>query len=102
MGVAWNKILEPVGLAGDERITRDGMLAITERMEGRKAQSRRPVENGGRTGGEKVALAGVLVKPRGHDAELAADVERETCDGECANNSEQTGKRRGIGYLEVR
>ena len=66
-------------------------------MEVTKDQSRRPVENGGRTGDAKVALAGVAVKPRGSGAELAADVEREGCDGEPARNSEKTGKRRGIG-----
>ena len=68
-------------------------------MEATKDQSRRPVENGGRTGGEKVELAGVVVKPGGSGAELAADVEREACDNERANNSEQTGERRGIGSL---
>ena len=66
-------------------------------MEPTKDENRRPVENGGRTGDEKVALAGVMVEPRGSGAELAADVEREACDGEPARNSEPTGKRRGIG-----
>jgi len=66
-------------------------------MEGRKDQSRRLVESGGRTNDEKVSLAGVGMKPRAGGAELAADVEREACDGERANHSEQTGERRGIG-----
>ena len=84
-------------LAGDDRVSGDGKLALAERMEARKDESRRPVENGGPTGDEKVELAGVVVKPRGSGAELAADVEREACDGEPARNSEPTGKRRGIG-----
>ncbi len=66
-------------------------------MEPRKDENRRPVENGGRTGNKTVALAGVGMKPRAGGAELAADVEREACEVERANNSEQTGERRGIG-----
>ena len=50
-------------------------------MEATKDQSRRAVENGERTGGEKVKLAGVEMKPRGSGADLAADVEREAFDG---------------------
>ena len=53
-------------------------------MEATKDQSRRPVENGERTGDEKVELAGVAAQPRGSGAELAADVEREASDGEDA------------------
>ena len=96
-GETWNKNLETVGLAENDRITRDRKLASTERMEATKDENRRPVESRGRTGDEKVAHAGVVVKLRGSGAELAADVEREACDGEHARNSEQTGKRRGIG-----
>ena len=66
-------------------------------MEVTKDESRRPVESRGRTGDEKVELAGVVVKPRGSGADIAADVERAACDGERANSSEQTGERRGIG-----
>ena len=66
-------------------------------MEVTKDENRRPVESRGRTGDEKVALAGVAVIPRGSGAELAADVEREACNGRDANHSEQTGERRGIG-----
>ena len=66
-------------------------------MEATKDQSRRPVENGGRTGDEKVVLAGLMVKPRGNGVELAADVEREACDGDPARNSVQAEKKRGIG-----
>ena len=42
------------------------------------------------------------MKPRGSGAELAADVEREACNDQDAHNSEQTGKRRGIGMLGIR
>ena len=84
-------------LAEDDRVTGDTKLATTQGMEARKDQRRGPVENGGRTGDETVALAGVVMKPRGSGAELAADMERAACDGECANNSEQTGEKRGIG-----
>ena len=66
-------------------------------MKPTKDENRRPVESGRKTNDEKVELAGVVVKPRGSGAELAADVEREACDGERARNSEQTGERRGIG-----
>ena len=66
-------------------------------MEVTNDESRRPVENGGRTGDEKVALAGVVMKPRGSGADIAADVEREACEGEPARISEQTGRIRGIG-----
>ena len=66
-------------------------------MEATKDDNRRRVENGGRTGDEKVEPAGVVMEPRGSGAELTADVEREACDGEPANNSEQNGERRGIG-----
>ena len=66
-------------------------------MEPKRDENRRPVENGRRTGDEKVDLAGVVKEPRGSGVELAADVEREGWDGELARNSEQTGKRRGIG-----
>jgi hypothetical protein len=66
-------------------------------MEATKDENRRPVESREGTGDEKVDLAGVVVKPRGSGAELVADVEREACDSEPANNSEQTGERRGIG-----
>ena len=65
-------------------------------MEATKDENRRPVESSGRTGDEKVELAGVVMEPRGSGAELAADVEREACGGEPARSSEQTGKRRGI------
>ena len=51
------------------------------------------------TGDEKAKLAGVVTQPRGHGARLAAEVEREASEGEPARNSEQTGKRRGIGIL---
>ena len=91
-----------LGLAVNDRITRGRKLATTERMEPMKDENRRSVENGGRTDDEKVELAGVMVEPRESGAELAADVEREACDGEHARNSEQTGERRGIGYSEVR
>ena len=53
-------------------------------MKPTKDQSRRPVESGGMTGGEKVELTGVVMKPRGRGAELAADVERETSAGKGA------------------
>ncbi len=86
-----------LGLAGDDRITDGEKLASGKRTEVTKDQRCRPVENGGRTDDEKVALAGVVGEPRGSGAELAAEVEREACDGEPANDSEQTGKRRGIG-----
>ena len=93
----WNNNLEMLGLAGDGRVTDDEKLALAERMAARKDQRRGPVENGGQTGRERVEFAGVVMKPRGSGAELAADVEREACDGEDARNSEQTGRRRGIG-----
>ena len=93
----WNKSLETVVLAGDERVTGDEKLAHAERMEIRKDQSRRPVETRGMTGDENVKLAGVAAEPRGSDAELAADGEREASAGQDACNSEQTGRRRGIG-----
>ena len=51
------------------------------------------------TGDEKAKLAGVVAPPRGDRADLAADVERERSGGEPARNSQQTGKRRGIGWL---
>ena len=71
-------------LAEADRITVDRKLAATERMKPTKDQSRRPVESGGMTGGEKVELTGVVMKPRGRGAELAADVERETSAGKGA------------------
>ena len=40
----WNKSLETVGLAGDERVTGDEKLGVAERMEATKDQSRRGVE----------------------------------------------------------
>ena len=98
----WNKSLETVALAGDDRVTGDEKLAHAERMEVRKAQSRRSVETGAMTGDEKVKLAGVVREPRGSDAELATDAEREASAGQDARDSEQTGKRRGIGKLGVR
>ena len=70
-----------MGLAGDIRVTGDRKLANAERMEPTKDQSPCPVENGERTGDEKVELAGIVMKPRGSGAELAADVEREASEG---------------------
>ena len=66
-------------------------------MKATKDQSGRTVENGRRTGDEMVKRAGAVMEPRGNRAELAADVEREACDDEHAQNSEQAGERRGIG-----
>ena len=65
-----------------------------------KAQNRRPVEARGTMRderGEKVALAGVVVEPRGSGADIAADVAREAWDGGDARHAKQTGERRGIG-----
>ena len=98
----WNKSLETVALAGDDRVTDDQKLALAERMEVRKDESRRPVENGGGTGDEKVKLTGVVAEPRGSDAERGGDAEREASAGQDARDWEQTGKRRGIGKLGVR
>ena len=53
-------------------------------MEATKDQSRRPVESRGMTCDEKVELTGVAAEPRGSDADLAADVEREAFDSEDA------------------
>ena len=97
----WNKSLETVALAGNDRVTGDEKLAHAERMEVRTDQSRRSVEARGMTGDEKAKLTGVAAEPRGSDAELATDAEREACAGEAARNSEQAGKRRGIGKLGV-
>ena len=83
--------------ASDDRITGDQKLANSERMEVRKDHSRGRVESRGRTGDEKVERAGVTAKPRGSDAELAPDVEREAWNGKDARNSAQAGERRGIG-----
>ena len=66
-------------------------------MEMKKDESGGCVERQNKSRREKVKLAGVVMKPRGSGAELAADVERETCSGGDARNSEQHGKRRGIG-----
>ena len=96
-GETCNKNLESLGLAENDRITRDKKLAPAERMQATKDQSRRPVEHGGRTGGEKVALAGVMAKPRGSSAALAADVARKACNGGHVRNSKQPGERRRIG-----
>ncbi len=90
-----------MALAGDGRGTGDGKLADAERMEVRKDQSRRPVETHEMTGDEKPALTGVVAQPRGSDAELATDAEREASAGEDAGNSEPAEKRRGIGWLGV-
>ena len=91
------KSLETSELAGDIQATGGRKLATTERMEGTKDQNRRPVENGGRTGDENVALTGGAAEPRGSGVQLTAEVEREASNGADANNSEQTGEKRGIG-----
>ena len=98
----WNKSLETVALAGDDRETGDGKLADTERMEATKDQRRGPVEPRGMTGDEKPPLTGIVAEPRGSDAELAAGAEGAACAGQDAGNSEQAGRRRGIGKLGVR
>ena len=70
-----------MGLAGDIRVTGDRKLATAERMDATKDQSLRSVENAERTGDERVELAGIVMKPRGSGAELAADVERGAFNG---------------------
>ena len=80
-----NKSLETLGLAGDIRVTGDRKLATAEGMEATKDQSPCPVENGERTGDEKMELAGIVMKPRGSGAELAADVELYWTDKEPSN-----------------
>ena len=76
-----------MALAGDGPVTDDQKLALAERMEATKDQSRRAVENGERTGDEKVALTGVAADPRGSDVELATDAEREASAGQDAGDS---------------
>ena len=76
-----NKSLATRAPAEDDRITRDQKLATPKRMEATKDQSARAVEHGGSTGGEKVILAGVVMKPRGNSATLATDGAREACNG---------------------
>ena len=94
---AWKKSLETMALAEGGQITGDEKMALAERMEASKEQSGRSVETRGMTGDENVAPTGVVTEPRGSDAELAADGEREGSAGQTARNSEQTGRRRGIG-----
>ena len=77
----WNKSLETVALAGNGQVAGDEKLAHAERMEVSKDQSPRPVEPRGMTSDEKVKLAGVVAEPRGRDAELATDAEREASAG---------------------
>ena len=98
----WNKSLETVALVGDDRVTGDEKLAHAERMEATKDQSRRPVETRAMTCDENVELTGIATEPRGSDTELATDAECEASAGEAASNSEQAGKRRGIGKLGIR
>ena len=86
--------------ADDRRIGGLGKLAVTERMEPTKDESPRPVENSGRTGRRTAELAGGAEREES-GAELAADVARESSNGEAACNSEQAGKKRGIGGLEL-
>ena len=104
--LAWEsaseKKLKTLGLAGDGRVTGDEKLASSGRMEVRKDKNGGCVERRNGTGDEKVELVGVTAKPRGSGAELATDVERKAWSGKNARNSEQAGKRRGIGKPRVR
>ena len=88
-------------LARDGRIGGLGKLAVTERMEVTRDESTRVVENCGGTGRRTVELAGGVEREES-GAELAADVARETSNGEEACNSEQAGRKRGIGGLGIR
>ena len=96
---ASNRNLETLVLADEQRTASDEKLASSERMEVRKDKSRGCVERRNGTCDEKVELAGVAVKPRGSDAELVTDEERKAWNGKDARNSEQAGKKRGIGKL---
>ena len=94
------RLRKAIRLARGGRIGGLGKLAVTERMEVTRGESSRPVENGEGTGGEKVELAGGVEQAES-GAELAADMAREGSDGKDARNSEQAGRKRGIGGLGV-
>ena len=68
----------------------------------REGQNAGNVESRGTTGGESAAAESTAAPPRGCDAELASEVEPRTRKWLAARRSEQAGRRRGIGSLEVR
>ena len=90
--------LRPAGRAAiaDER------LEVRESIAVRGGQNAGGVEGRGRTKGEKVAVRSAAAPPRGSDAELASTVEPKAWNRPAARSPEQTGRRRGIGSLEVR
>ena len=94
------RLRKAIRLARDGRIGGLGKLAGTERMEVTRGESSRVVENRGRTGRPTVELAGGAEREES-GAELAPDVAREDSDGKDACNSEQAGRKRGIGGLGV-
>ena len=86
--------------ADERRIAGLGKLAGTERREMTRDESSRAVENGGRTGRRKVELADGTEREES-GAELATGAAREASNGEAADNSEEAGRKRGIGRLGV-
>ena len=99
--LASQRLRKAVRLASGVRIGGLGKLAVTERKEVTGDESSRLVENCGRTGRRKVELAGGVEREES-GAELATGVARETSNGEEVGNSEQAGRKRGIGGLGIR
>ena len=97
---AWQRLRKVIQFASGVLIGGLGKLAGTERMEVTRDESSRPVESSGGTGRRKVKLAGGTEREES-GAELAVGVARESSDGEAAGNSEQAGRKRGIGGLGV-
>ena len=97
---AWQKLRKVIQFASGVRIGGLGKLAGTERMEVTRDESSRAVENGGGTGRRTVELAGGVERAES-GAELAAGMARDAFSGEDACNSEQAGRKRGIGGLGV-
>ena len=81
----WQRLRKAVRFASDRRIGGLGKLATTERMEVTRDESSRVVENGGRTSGGRMELAGGAEREES-GADLAADVAREGSDREAACN----------------
>ena len=97
---AWQKLRKAMRFADERRIAGLGKLAGTERRGMTRDESSRAVENGGRTGRRKVELADGTEREES-GAELAVGVARESSDGEAAGNSDQAGRKRGIGGLGI-
>ena len=97
---AWQRLRKVIQFASGVLIGGLGKLAGTERMEVTGDESSRAVENCGRTGRRTVELAGGTEREES-GAELATGAAREASNWEAAGNSEQAGRKRGIGGLGI-